>query len=60
MGEPLEDGNAWAVRIYFKPGIRWIWLGALMMAMGGAVALSDKRYRRQRFANSEEGVSHES
>ncbi|MDF1725241.1 MAG: heme lyase CcmF/NrfE family subunit [Alcanivorax sp.] len=60
MGEPLDDGHAWAVRIYFKPGIRWIWLGALIMALGGAVALSDKRYRRLRFATSEEGVSHES
>ena len=60
MGEPLDDGSAWAVRIYFKPGIRWIWLGALIMAAGGALALSDKRYRRQRFANTEAGVSHES
>jgi cytochrome c-type biogenesis protein CcmF len=48
LGEPLEDGSgdAWAVRVYYKPGIRWIWLGALIMALGGALALSDKRYRR--------------
>ena len=51
MGEPLKGGEAWAVRIYFKPGIRWIWLGALIMALGGGLALSDKRYRRQRFAD---------
>ena len=55
MGEPLEDGEAWAVRIYFKPGIRWIWLGALIMALGGALALSDKRYRRQKFASPKTG-----
>lgn len=55
MGEPLKASNAWAVRIYFKPGIRWIWLGALIMALGGALALSDKRYRRQKFASTQTG-----
>ncbi len=50
LGEPL-DGNAqdgkdaWAVRIYYKPFIRWIWLGALVMAFGGLLAASDKNYR---------------
>jgi cytochrome c-type biogenesis protein CcmF len=60
MGEPLDDGNAWAVRIYFKPGIRWIWLGSLIMAFGGVLALSDKRYRRLRFANGEKEATNES
>ena len=46
LGEPL-DGNAWAVRIYHKPMIRWIWLGALIMALGGALALTDARYRKK-------------
>ena len=44
LGEPLDD-TAWAVRIYYKPGVRWIWLGALIMAFGGALALLDRRYR---------------
>ena len=44
MGEPLED-DQWAVRVYYKPFIRWLWLGALMMASGGALAMTDKRYR---------------
>jgi cytochrome c-type biogenesis protein CcmF len=44
LGEPLADG-AWSVRIYHKPFIRWIWLGALMMAIGGLLAVSDRRYR---------------
>jgi cytochrome c-type biogenesis protein CcmF len=44
MGESMGQGDAWAVRIYYKPLIRWIWLGALFMALGGLVALSDKRY----------------
>lgn len=47
LGEPLSsDGNAWSVRLYVKPFIRWIWLGALMMGIGGIIALSDKRYRK--------------
>ena len=45
LGEPLESNQAWAVRIYFKPFIRWIWLGALMMACGGFLGATDKRYR---------------
>ncbi len=46
LGEPLE-GDAWAVRIYYKPMVRWIWLGALIMALGGALALTDARYRKK-------------
>jgi cytochrome c-type biogenesis protein CcmF len=44
LGEPLEDG-AWSVRIYYKPMVEWVWGGCLMMAFGGLLALSDKRYR---------------
>jgi cytochrome c-type biogenesis protein CcmF len=44
LGEPLADG-AWAVRIYHKPFVDWIWGGAVMMALGGLLALSDRRYR---------------
>jgi cytochrome c-type biogenesis protein CcmF len=47
LGEPLE-GGAWAVRLHYKPLVRWVWLGALLMAMGGVVAVFDKRYARQR------------
>lgn len=45
IGEQLNGGPAWSVRVYYKPFIRWIWAGALLMALGGAVAISDKRYR---------------
>ena len=49
LGEPLDNrGQAWAVRIYHKPFIRFIWIGSLMMMLGGFVAASDKRYRRNR------------
>ena len=48
MGEPVGDGSAWAVRVYHKPMVRWIWLGALFMVFGGFIAALDRRYRRQR------------
>ncbi len=47
LGEPLE-GNAWAVRIHYKPYVRWLWLGAIFMALGGVLAVCDKRYRLSR------------
>ena len=47
LGEPL-DGGAWAVRVYVKPFVRWIWFGALLMAFGGLLAVADRRYRRLR------------
>lgn len=49
LGEPLDDrGTAWAIRIYHKPFIRFIWLGALLMTAGGFLAASDPRYRRRK------------
>ena len=45
LGEDVGD-NAWSVRVQYKPLVRLIWLGALIMAGGGLVALSDRRYRR--------------
>lgn len=52
MGEQLEGSDAWAVRIYYKPFIRWIWLGAIFMAIGGILAISDKRYRFRKKLNA--------
>jgi cytochrome c-type biogenesis protein CcmF len=46
LGEPLM-GDAWAIRIYVKPFVRWIWFGGLMIAVGGLIAVLDKRYRRK-------------
>ena len=49
LGEPLDNqGRAWAIRIYHKPFVRFIWLGALLMMAGGFLAASDKRYRRSK------------
>ena len=44
LGEPVADG-AWSVRVYHKPFVTWIWGGCIIMALGGLVALSDRRYR---------------
>jgi cytochrome c-type biogenesis protein CcmF len=44
LGESLGN-NTWSLRIQFKPFVRWIWLGGIFMALGGALAASDRRYR---------------
>jgi cytochrome c-type biogenesis protein CcmF len=44
LGEPLENG-AWVVRVYHKPFVDWIWFGCLLMAFGGGLAVTDRRYR---------------
>jgi len=45
LGEPIPDSEAWAVRVYIKPFVDWIWAGCLFMALGGILAISDRRYR---------------
>jgi len=45
MGEQLDDRGAWTVRLFYKPFINWLWLGAAFMVVGGFLAASDKRYR---------------
>src|SRR2546425_7389210 len=53
LGEPV-GGRAWSMRIHYKPFVDWIWGGAVLMAMGGGLAISDRRYalaaRKQRLA----------
>ena len=44
LGDPLADGT-WTLRLHFKPFIRWIWAGWLLMALGGLLAITDRRYR---------------
>jgi cytochrome c-type biogenesis protein CcmF len=48
MGEPVGREGAWAIRLHYKPMVRWMWLGALMMGAGGLVTVLDRRYRRVR------------
>ena len=45
LGDKQTNGDAYALRSYVKPLVSWIWLGALVMAIGGLVSLSDRRYR---------------
>jgi len=53
LGEELDDGG-WAVRIYYKPFVRWIWFGGLLMALGGLFCLCDPRYRARKKATPQE------
>ncbi len=56
LGEPIE-GGAWSVRLYHKPFVDWIWGGCMIMALGGLLAVSDRRYRpawrRERYEEAE-------
>ncbi len=46
LGEPItQSGEEWAVRIYVKPLIRWIWLGSIIMTLGALLSMFDRRYR---------------
>ncbi|CAA6816009.1 MAG: Cytochrome c heme lyase subunit CcmF [uncultured Thiotrichaceae bacterium] len=46
LGEPLDNKGAWSLRMQYKPFVRWIWLGAILMSIGGLLAAFDKRYRK--------------
>jgi cytochrome c-type biogenesis protein CcmF len=46
LGEPIND-REWSVRIYHKPFIDWIWGGCFLMALGGFLAITDRRYRKK-------------
>ena len=48
LGEPLGNDGAWSLRIQYKPFVRWLWLGAIIMALGGLLAAFDRRYRHLR------------
>jgi cytochrome c-type biogenesis protein CcmF len=52
LGEPVDQGDAWIVRIYIKPYVSWIWGGCVLMALGGALAAADRRYRAKKTVSS--------
>jgi cytochrome c-type biogenesis protein CcmF len=56
LGEPLAD-EAWALSLQVKPFVRCIWLGAIMVGMGGLLAATDRRYRRRRKSQTNTGVA---
>lgn len=47
MGEQGAN-EAWSMRVYYRPMVRWIWFGAVLMMLGGVFAIADQRYRRKR------------
>jgi len=56
LGEPMDAKDiegAWSLRLYYKPFIRWIWGGGLLMMLGGFICAGDKRFRLKRVANAE-------
>lgn len=58
LGEALDEtGQVWSVRIYVKPFIRLIWLGAILMALGGIFAMLDKRYRNLKSPKTNQSAS---
>jgi cytochrome c-type biogenesis protein CcmF len=56
MGDPLGE-SAWSMRIQYKPLVRYIWLGALVMAIGGFIAATDRRYRVKVPATASDAVA---
>jgi cytochrome c-type biogenesis protein CcmF len=52
LGEPVEAG-AWGVRVYYKPFVDWIWGGCFLMAIGGLLAICDRRYRPRKATAAE-------
>ncbi|SEQ60941.1 cytochrome c-type biogenesis protein CcmF [Solimonas aquatica] len=56
LGEPIDKNNAggdWALRLYYKPMMRLVWWGGVLMALGGLIAVSDRRYRLARVASTQ-------
>jgi cytochrome c-type biogenesis protein CcmF len=45
LGDPLDAAGTWLVKVQHKPFVDWIWIGCLLMALGGVLAASDRRYR---------------
>ena len=43
----MQGNNTWTLRVHVKPFVDWIWGGCLLMALGGVIALSDRRYRQK-------------
>ncbi|MBI2313882.1 MAG: heme lyase CcmF/NrfE family subunit [Betaproteobacteria bacterium] len=54
LGEAVSEHGAWAVRIYHKPFVTWIWGGCMLMALGGLLAISDRRYRLSKRKSADE------
>jgi cytochrome c-type biogenesis protein CcmF len=60
LGEPMDANDlegAWALRLYYKPFVRWIWAGGLLMMLGGLVCAADKRFRLKRSAAASAAAS---
>ena len=59
LGETSSGKQAWAVRLHDKPFVNWIWLGSLLMGLGGILAICDKRYRIRKKAKGQGSLMQE-
>jgi cytochrome c-type biogenesis protein CcmF len=59
LGEGREGGAAWSMTLYVKPFVRWIWMGAIFMIIGGVTAALDRRYRRLQARDQQRQVAQE-
>ena len=50
LGDPLDRDGTWLLKVQHKPFVDWIWGGCFLMALGGFMALSDRRYRSRKDA----------
>jgi cytochrome c-type biogenesis protein CcmF len=57
LGEQINENGGWAVRIYIKPFIRWMWAGGILMMLGGFWAATDRRYLRHAKAAKQHNAS---
>jgi cytochrome c-type biogenesis protein CcmF len=47
LGEAIDgEKPQWTVRVFYKPFVSWLWYGAILMVLGGLLAVSDRRYRK--------------
>jgi len=56
LGDPVS-ATAWSVRLHHKPFVNWIWIGCMLMALGGGLAVLDRRYRKVRARSLAENTS---
>jgi len=56
LGERLTD-TAWAVRLQYKPFVRWIWLGSILMALGGLIAITQRRHAKVKVSQAPKAKS---
>jgi cytochrome c-type biogenesis protein CcmF len=58
MGESIGADGAWAMRLHYKPMVRWMWIGATLIGFGAFVTVFDRRYRKVKVSAPQEALAH--